>query len=58
MKKGVTDLISEIKRGENYPESRAPIMHIIQHGLQGFIVRNIEGGKRRSMEVNDLSHIL
>ena len=28
---------------------------IIQHGLQGFIVKNIEG---ESKEANDLSHIL
>ena len=31
------------------------LSHIIEHGLQGFIVKNIEG---ESMEANDLSHIL
>ena len=29
--------------------------HIIEHGLQGSIVKNIEGG---SKEANDLSHII
>ena len=29
--------------------------HIIEHGLQGFIVKNIEG---ESTEANDLSHVL
>ena len=38
---------------ENYPdfETLAPV---IQHGLQGFIVKNIEG---EPTEENDLSHI-
>ena len=31
------------------------LSHIIEHGLQGFIVKNIEG---ESKEANDLSHIL
>ena len=31
------------------------LSHIIEHGLQGFKVKNIEG---ESTEVNDLSHIL
>ena len=31
------------------------LSHIIEHGLQGFIVKNIEG---ESTEANDLSHIL
>ena len=31
------------------------LSHVIEHGLQGFIVKNIEGG---STEANDLSHIL
>jgi len=34
-KLGVTDFISEIKHVENYFEKLA---HVIQHGLQGFIV--------------------
>ena len=29
--------------------------HIVEHGLQGSIVKNIEG---ESKEANDLSHIL
>jgi len=39
---------------ENYPDFEE-LAHVIQHGLQGFIVKNIEGG---STEANDLSHIL
>ena len=41
-KLGVTYFVSEVKRVENYPdfEKLAPV---IQHGLQGFIVKNIEG---------------
>ena len=31
------------------------LSHIIEHGLQRFIVKNIEG---ESTEENDLSHIL
>ena len=31
------------------------LSQIIEHGLQGFIVKNIEG---ESTEANDLSHIL
>ena len=31
------------------------LSHIIEHGLQGFIVKNIEG---ESTEANDLSHDL
>ena len=31
------------------------LSHIIEHGLQGFIDKNIEC---ESMEANDLSHIL
>ena len=46
---GVTDFVSEIKRLEN------DLILKIQHGLQGFIVKNIEG---ESTEANDLSHIL
>ena len=30
------------------------LSHIIEHGLQSFIVKNIEG---ESTEANDLSHI-
>ena len=31
------------------------LSHIIEHGLHGFIVKNIEG---KPTEANDLSHIL
>ena len=49
--KGVIDFASEIKRVESHPD----FVHIIQHDLQGFIVKNTEG---ESMEANHLSHIL
>ena len=39
---------------ENYPDLEK-LAHVIQHGLQGFIVKNIKG---ESMEANDLSHVL
>jgi len=42
---GVTDLVSQIKRVEHY------LILKIQHGLQGFIVKNIEC---ESKEANDL----
>ena len=50
---GVTVFVSGIKRVE-FPdfEKLAPV---IQHGLQGFIVKNIEG---ESTEANELIHIL
>ena len=35
---GVTDFISEIKGVENYPDFEK-LAHIIQHSLQGFIVK-------------------
>ena len=50
----VTVFVSEIKHVENYSDFEK-LAHIIQHGLHGFIVKNIEG---ESMEANDLSHIL
>ena len=53
-KLGVTDFLSEIKRVENYPDFEK-LARIIQHGLQGFIVKNTEG---ESTEANALSHIL
>jgi len=40
-----------IKRVENYPDLEK-LAHVIQHSLQGFIVKDIEG---ESMEANDLS---
>jgi len=36
---------------ENYPDFEK-LAHVIQHGLQGLIVKNIEG---ESTEANDLS---
>ena len=52
-KMGVTVFVSEIKRVVNYTDFQK-LSHIIEHGLQRFIV-NIEG---ESTEANDLSHIL
>jgi len=51
---GVTDFVSEIKCVENYPDFEK-LAHVIQRGLQGFIVQNIEG---ESPEANDPNHIL
>jgi len=51
---GVTSLVSEIKRVENYPDFEK-LAHVIPHVLQAFIVKNIEG---ESTEANDLSHTL
>ena len=53
-KMGVTVFVSEIKRVVNYTDFEK-LSHIIKHGLQGFIVKNIEG---ESTDANDLSHIL
>ena len=53
-KLGATVFVSEIKRVENYTDFEK-LSHVIEHGLQGFIVKNIEG---ESTEANDLSHIL
>ena len=50
----VTVFVSEIESVENYPNSEK-LAHVIQHGLQGFIVKNMEG---ESTEANDLSHVL
>ena len=51
---GVIDFVSEIKRVENYPDFEK-FAHVIQHGVQEFIVKIIEG---ESTEANYLSHIL
>ena len=51
---GVTVFVSEIKRLVNYTDFEK-LSHIIEHSLQGFTVKDIEG---ESMEANDLSHIL
>jgi len=53
-KVGVTVFFSDIKRVENYPDVDQ-LAHVIQHGLQWFIVKNIEV---ESTEANDLSLIL
>ena len=53
-KLGVTVFVSEIKRVVNYTDFET-LSHIIEHGLQGFIVKNIED---ESKEANDLSQIL
>jgi len=53
-KLGVTIFISDIKRVENYPDFDK-LAHVIQHGLQWCIVKNIKG---ESTEANDLSLIL
>ena len=50
---GVTVFVSDIERVENYPDFDK-LAHVIQYGLQWFIVKNIEG---ESMEANDLSLI-
>ena len=46
--------ISEIRRVDSYSDFEK-LAHVIQHGLQGFIVKNIGG---ESTEANDLCHIL
>ena len=53
-KLGVTVFVSEIKRVVNYTDFEK-LSHIIEHGLPGFIVKNIQS---ESTEANDLSHIL
>ena len=53
-KLGVTVFVSEIKRVVNCTDF-VKLSHIIEHGLQRFIVNNIEG---ETTEANDLSHIL
>ena len=53
-KMGVTVFVSEIKRVVNYTDFEK-LSHIIEHGLQRYIFKNIEG---EATEANDLSHIL
>ena len=53
-KLGVTVFVSEIRRVVNYTDF-GKLSHIIEHGLQRLIVKNIEG---ETTEANDLSHIL
>ena len=49
-KLGVTVFVSEIKRVVNYTDFEK-LSYIIEHGLQGFIVKNIED---ESTETNNL----
>ena len=51
---GVTVFVSEIKGVVNYNDFEK-LSRIIEQGLQGFEVKDIEG---ESTEANDLSHIL
>ena len=51
---GVTVFVSDIKRVENCPEFDK-LAHVVLHGLQWFIVKNIEG---ESTEASELSLIL
>ena len=53
-KLGVTVFVLEIKRVVNYTDVEK-LSHIIEHGLQGFKVKNSEG---ESTEANGLSHVL
>ena len=52
-KLGVTVFVSEIKRVVNYTDFEK-LSHIIEHGLQGYIVKNIEC---KSKEANDLNYM-
>ena len=40
-KMGFTDFVSETKSVENYPDF-AKLVHVIQHGLQGSMVKNYQ----------------
>ena len=51
---GVTVFVSETKRVENYHDFEK-LARVIQHGLRGFIAKNIKGD---STGANGLSHIL
>ena len=51
---GVNVFVSEIKRVKNYPDFEK-LACVIQHGVQGFIVKSIEG---ESMEANNFSQTL
>ena len=53
-KNGATVFISEIKRVVNYTDFEK-LPYIIEHGVQRFLVKNIEG---ESTEANDHSYIL
>ena len=53
-KLGFTVFVSDIKLVENYPDFDK-LVHVIQHGLQWFIIKNLEG---ESTEANKLILIL
>ena len=53
-KNGVTSFVWEIKCLETYPDFEK-LVHVIQNGLQEFIVRNIDS---ESTEENNHSYIL
>ena len=46
-KLGVTVFVSDIKRVENYPDFDK-LAQVIQHSLQGFIDKNIEGESKEA----------
>ena len=48
--------LEEIKCVENYPDFEK-LMHIIQHGLQGLIVKNIKGVKHHSLSVANVTNV-
>jgi len=50
-KLGVTIFLSDIKRVENYPDFDK-LAHVIQHGLQWFIVKNIEDESTGAYELS------
>ena len=49
-KLGVADFVSEIKRVENYPDFEK-LAHVFEHGLLGFIVKNIDGESTEATEI-------
>ena len=51
---GVIDFVSGIEPVENNPDFEK-LAHVIQHSLQGFIVKNLKG---ESTKANELSYIL
>ena len=53
---GVNDFVSDIhcKAYGNYPNFEKSV-HVIQHDLQGFIAKNIDGDSKRA---SDLIYIL
>jgi len=51
--KNILALPTSFQRVENYPDLEK-LAYVIEYGLQGFIVKNIEG---ESTKENDLSHI-